>query len=165
MKRLGWYEVLLLGIVLFVALLSFVFVRQDLSGAEHGDSVRAGSRVCRSMARIVIATWYVAAAGAPLFCGGTYNPSETWVALPQGGDWECGQLVALHFLDGSVLVARVRDTGPFGAYCVIQPDGSCIRIGVDVPRHAWPREFGGKRSAAIWMFNISAEAEKMGLVQ
>jgi len=115
------------------------------------------------MARIVVATWYVAHVGASLFCGGTYDTSETWVALPLEADWECGEPIALHFQDGAVLVAPVRDTGPFRAYCVIQPDGACPSIGADVPKHVWPVE--GKRSALVEIVNLAHEARRMGMVQ
>ena len=44
---------------------------------------------------LLVATWYVAPVGAPLFCGGVYGEGVT-VALPfeeYGETWQCGDLV------------------------------------------------------------------------
>jgi hypothetical protein len=40
--------------------------------------------------------------------------------------------------DGKVRVFYALDAGPFGRHCVMQPDGACLPIAVDVPApHAW----------------------------
>ena len=106
----------------------------------------------------LVATWYIAAAGADLFCGGTYDTSETWVALPYGGEWECGDLIAVWFVEERVLLlAEVRDTGPFGKHCVLQENGLCVSIGVDVPKHAYPVK--GVLSAKVVLCNLTATAK------
>jgi hypothetical protein len=50
---------------------------------------------------------------------------------------QCGDLMYLRFSDGDTLQARALDAGPFASYCVMQPDGSCPNIGMDVPAHLW----------------------------
>ena len=59
------------------------------------------------------------------------------------------------------LLARADDTGPFGKHCVVQVDGSCVPIGVDIPQHLWPIE--GARSARVRIWNVTAEARKVGI--
>jgi hypothetical protein len=117
----------------------------------------------------VVATWYIALAGAPLFCGGVYDTEAIWIALPVEEyeiTWSCGDLIAIGFVgeDGYItwLLVRVRDTGPFGKHCVVQMDGSCVSIGADIPWHLWPIE--GVLSAPVVVINITAEVKK-GRVQ
>ena len=73
-----------------------------------------------------VATWYLTPyVGQPLYCGGVYDTTHEWIALPMSADWQCGDLVVLWF-EGSdasehdIVMARVLDTGPFGAHCVIR---------------------------------------------
>jgi len=96
--------------------------------------------------------------GQPLYCGGVYaETTEPWVALPYGGDWRCGDRIDLSGVDASgepwSLKARAMDTGPFGDYCVEQPDGTCPPIVVDVPQFLAP--FAGL-SSRVQMVNVTA---------
>lgn len=108
--------------------------------------------------------------GGPLFCGGTYAADTApWVALPYRdyrGSWDCGEPVYLSGVDayGSPwsLYARAMDTGPFGALCVKQPDGSCPQIVADVPMFLAP--FSGLSSACSVRM-MAREAAAMGMVQ
>ena len=108
------------------------------------------------MIPLLVATWYAGAyVGQPLYCGGIYDEStEPWVALPiQDETWECGDLIFLRFENGDTLMARALDAGPFGDNCVMQVDGSCAPIAVDVPHHLWPAD---GLSASVCMTNITA---------
>jgi len=92
--------------------------------------------------------------GQPLFCGGIYTDTTgPWFALPietHGTDWQCGDLWCV-WADGEEHCAPARDSGPFGNYCVVQPDGTCPRIAVDVPQPwAW---FGGLSTTAERAYN------------
>jgi hypothetical protein len=85
-------------------------------------------------------TWYLAITGSPLYCGGTYDSGDAWLAVPvehyQSGQVHCGDLVALHTGDG-LLYLPARDAGAFGPYCV--RDGpACHDIVADLPRHTFP---------------------------
>lgn len=91
---------------------------------------------------------YAGPVGAPLYCSTPQTPytfstdTQPWIALPlrdyQSGAVECGDLYYLKFENGRTLMARALDAGPLSLYCVEQPDGSCARIGMDVPAHLWP---------------------------
>jgi len=99
----------------------------------------------------------------PLYCGGTMDASVPIVALPYqeyGDTWECGDLVYLRFEDGSTLMARAMDTGPFGDNCVIVGD-ECVPIAVDVPRAFWP--LGDRLSAGVELWNFGGMAREMGI--
>ena len=89
--------------------------------------------------------------GQPLFCGGYYDDaSPPWVAMPYrdlGVTWECGDRIGI-LADGELRVFTAMDAEPFGAYCVMQPDGECLGIGADVPKHlAW---FYGSTTGRVW---------------
>ena len=116
---------------------------------------------------IVVATWYTGV-GQPLFCGGTYaDTTAPWVALPfetYGDEWQCGDLIYISFGQEDAIFARVQDTGPFGKHCVLQVDGTCASIVVDVPRHLWPRSLWEQESAVVRVWNITAEVRE-GRVQ
>ena len=118
-----------------------------------------------------VATMYALAqhAGNPLFCGGLYaDTTAPWVALPYRAymdSWTCGEPVYLEGVDATgqkwSLAATVRDTGPFGAHCVVRGN-RCIPIVVDVPEpHA---RFKGL-SSAVTVRMMAREAERMGMVQ
>ena len=97
---------------------------------------------------------YCSTPDAPLYYDTTYPP---WLALPiehyQDGRAQCGDLLYIRFSDGSTLMARAYDAGPFASYCVKQADGSCPSIGLDVPAHLWPV---GGLSAWVELYNVSA---------
>ena len=114
---------------------------------------------------IALATVYIIAAygGQPLYCSTPQAPlyynAETspWIALPvehyQDGSAQCGDLFYIRFPNGSTLMARAYDAGPFASYCVRQAGGSCPSIGVDVPEHLWPVD---GLSAWVELYNVSA---------
>ena len=119
----------------------------------------------------VIATMYLGPVGGPLYCSTPANPLSfttqqpiKWIALPvedyQSGAVACGDLHYLKFADGSTLMARALDAGPFAMYCVKQPDGSCPSIGVDVPGYFWPVN---GTSATVEMYNIGRWARERGM--
>jgi len=111
-----------------------------------------------------VATWYAGVyVGQPRICGGTYDATAgPWVALPArefGQSWQCGDLVALWFVDEQqVVMARALDAGPFGAHCVVI-DGQCVDIVVDVPRHLWPVD---GLSAQVQVVNVTAACRERG---
>ena len=82
-------------------------------------------------------TWYVAAIGTPLFCGGVYDPSAAWLALPVeeylSGRARCGDLYAV-WVDGDLAFLPALDAGGFGDHCVLRADG-CHDIPADLPQH------------------------------
>jgi len=86
-----------------------------------------------------VITWYIAAAGSPLYCGGEYDPGASWLAVPvehyQSGEITCGDLFAL-WTEGELLYLPARDAGPFGAYCVRDGE-ACVDIVADLPRHVY----------------------------
>jgi len=101
---------------------------------------------------VLAITWYAGEyVGQPLFCGGIYTDTTgPWFALPistHGIDWQCGDLWCV-YADGAEHCAPARDAGPFGKHCVIQPDGSCPPIAVDVPQ-PW-----------VWFPGLSTTAER-----
>jgi hypothetical protein len=112
---------------------------------------------------LTIATWYTGPAGAPLFCGGVYaDTTAPWVALPVetwGEEWQCGDLIYISFGQGDALMVRAMDAGPFGNRCVLQVDGTCAPIVVDVPRHLWPRSMEGW-SAGVQVVNVTAQVRE-----
>ena len=100
------------------------------------------------MGALVMVTTYLGPVGAPLYCSTPDNPlvfSDSigpFVAMPVedyiSGRVQCSQWYRLTFADGSILMARALDAGPFSRYCVRQKDGSCPSIAVDVPGYYWP---------------------------
>jgi hypothetical protein len=122
------------------------------------------------MAAITLATMYAGSPGAALYCSTPTEPlifsAETtpFLALPVehylDGSVQCGDLMYLRFPNGSTLLARALDAGPFASYCVMQPDGSCPNIGMDVPAHLWSVE---GISGWVEAVNLSAFAREWGM--
>ena len=110
-----------------------------------------------------VATWYAGAyVDQPLYCGGVYTDTTApWIALPSqdyGDTWQCGDLVALWFVDqGELLLAHAMDAGPFGDHCIALADG-CAPIVADVPLHLWPG--GDALSSPVEMVNVTGMARK-----
>ena len=97
----------------------------------------------------------MASIGAPLGCGHTLTPNtEPWVAVPDPS--LCGHLFYIRFTDGSTLLARALDTGPFSNHCVSQPDGDCYPILLDIPAQHSP--FPGLSAEIELVLDITAEA-------
>jgi len=98
----------------------------------------------------------------PLYCGGhTSTTQEPWLALPisqLGTTWQCGDLYYLRFSDGTTLMARALDAGPFAKYCV-QLDNNCLPIVADIPQAHAP--FPGLSIPIAQMFNITAEVRRV----
>lgn len=129
---------------------------------------------------VTIATLYVGPIGADLYCSTPTNPltfspsNPPWVALPVeqfiDGSIACGDLYYLRItlLDGTTrsLMARALDAGTFARFCVVQPDGSCPSIGVDIPAYWWPVDVVYTTSAKVEMYPIgrwARECRKRGL--
>jgi len=81
-----------------------------------------------------------------------YTDDLAFVALPLGGDWQCGDFVIITFDDSTRIKARVLDSGLFIDNCVIQDDDECLSVIVDVPSHLW---FQSGISAKARLFNVS----------
>lgn len=103
---------------------------------------------------IGVATWYGGIyVGQPLASGEGYYTldREPWVALDSsalGDFYEWGDLLYLRFDNGTTMMARVWDCGPFSLYNV-----GGRPIVVDVPEHLAP--FPGL-SCGVEVWNISA---------
>ena len=86
-----------------------------------------------------VLTWYLAATGSPLYCGGEYSAHDAWLAVPvehyQSGQVACGDLFAV-WADGDLRYLPALDAGPFGAFCVEDGD-TCHPIVADLPRHVY----------------------------
>ncbi len=96
---------------------------------------------CDVIVHYGVVTWYAIAAfaGGPLYCGGTFDvAAEPWIAMPSGGNWQCGDQIVI-WSGGQVYHLRARDCGPFDRYCVIEGD-RCLPIVGDLPDHLawWP---------------------------
>lgn len=81
--------------------------------------------------------------GNPLYCDTwetelEYNESLSFVALPIGANWLCGDLVVIRFLDGTRIITRALDSGTFKDNCVLHDNGECVPILADLPEHLWP---------------------------
>ena len=89
---------------------------------------------------LVAITMYIPR-GPVTFCGQQVaDIAVPWVAMPysqHGITWECGDRVGV-MIDGQVRVYTALDTGPFGAYCVRQLDGTCPPIAADIPQQHKP---------------------------
>lgn len=82
-------------------------------------------------------------APAPLFCSTPGRPlyydaaTPPWVALSVDGEWQCWDLLLVreYLPDGTTrsVMAYALDAGPFGDHCVVQADGTCPSIVVDMP--------------------------------
>ena len=117
-------------------------------------------------ALLIVATLYAGPyVGQETFCGCTYGDG---IALPietYGTEWECFDWIAAWTTgrDGQeyLTFAQVVDTGPFGNHCVMQPDGFCASIAVDIPENLW---YHGEDISATLTFymNISAKGRKEG---
>lgn len=117
-------------------------------------------------ALLIVATLYAGPyIGQETFCGGTYGdgvalPRETW-----GEDWQCFDWIVAWTTgsDGQeyMTFAQVVDAGPFGNNCVMQPNGSCASIALDIPNNLW---YHGRDISAKLTFymNVSAEGRKGG---
>lgn len=96
-------------------------------------------------------TWYVAAIGTVLFCGGTYDPAEAWLAMPveayESGEVRCGDMFAV-WTDGYLRYLPALDAGPFGAYCVMDGE-ECVPIVADLPRHVFPSKGLSRRAYVV----------------
>ena len=90
------------------------------------------------MTTLVAVTMYLALDAAPLYCGGVVDYAADWVAWDfavNGG--QCGDIFSIE-VDGVTREYPALDSGRFGRHCVMQLDGTCPRIAVDVPHHvAW----------------------------
>ena len=91
-----------------------------------------------------------------LYCGEfVSDQTEPWFALPvseHGITWECGDRICVD-ADGARHCGWAKDAGPFGRFCVLQLDGTCPRIAVDVPE-AWAWFEGLSTTGQVW--NVSA---------
>ena len=126
---------------------------------------------------LVIATLYAGPfVGQPLYCSTPENPlyyspdTTPWAAFPvedyQSGKIHCGDPYVIRFTlpEGRYRYVTVRalDAGPFSRYCVLQPDGSCPHIAVDVPAYWWPVE---GISAEVEVMPLNRLAREWGMVQ
>jgi len=111
---------------------------------------------------IGVVTWYSAATGDPLYCGGEYTSSQQWLALPvemyQGGETQCGDMFAI-WQDGNLMYLPALDAGGFGPYCVRDEEGECHDIIADLPRHVYPT--GEGRSFRGYIINSQRAREEM----
>jgi len=104
------------------------------------------------MTALVAVTYYTATLGAPLFCGGYYG--EIGVAVPEFSPWQCGDPIMID-ADGKQFVYPVADRGRFDNNCVMQLNGTCLPIAVDVPEHL--KWFDGMSTVGrVW--NLSERA-------
>lgn len=87
-----------------------------------------------------VLTFYSAQEGDLLYCGGAYEQSGRWLALPveayQSGLAACGDMFAV-WSEGMILYLPARDAGGFGPYCVMD-GGECVDIVADLPEHSFP---------------------------
>jgi len=108
---------------------------------------------------LLVATMY--ADVGPTYCGyHTDSIAEPWIAMPLGGDWQCGDLVYMRFYDGSTLMARALDAGPFLHHCVETADG-CLPIVADVPARWWQHGRDTSARVTYWQ-NVSQKAREAG---
>lgn len=107
-----------------------------------------------AFALVVSITMYIPH-GPVTFCGQMVDEmASPWVAMPyrdHGITWQCGDSIGL-WSDGKLHVYPALDTGPFGAFCVMQPDGTCPSIAADVPE---PWTWFGGTSTTGRVFNMT----------
>ena len=88
-----------------------------------------------------------------------------WVAMPEGGDWQFNDLIAYRTVGSDGIehfgMARVLDMGPFGDNCVMQPDGLCASIVMDIPGRWWQHGRDTSARVTYWQ-NITAKAREAG---
>jgi len=105
-----------------------------------------------------VITWYMAT--GPLFCGGSYDPGEAWLAMPveayESGEVQCGDLFAV-WADGQLRYLPALDAGAFGPFCVMD-GGSCVDIVADLPRHVFP---GKRLSRRGYVVNSELARERL----
>lgn len=97
-------------------------------------------------------------AGQPLYCGGLYEESENFIALPvslyESDQVQCGDVVRVT-INGVSFWSLAMDAGPFGHLRVDQWNANIV---ADVPEHLWP---GPGISASGSVFNLSAFNREM----
>ena len=112
---------------------------------------------------LTVATVYTGTIGAPLYCDTTnteysFHPDQpaflAWPFDVAGG--ECGDTI-LVTVNGKKHWYKALDSGHFGKHCVVQPDGTCARIAVDIPMFFAPFE-GLSHVAKV--VNVSEEWRK-----
>ena len=112
------------------------------------------------MNALSVVTMYIGIVNAPLYCGGTYDLGDAWLALPVeeylSGRARCGDEFAV-YTEGELMILPARDAGLFGDHCVMQTDGSCADIVADLPRHIFQWR-GTSHTARV--FNLSALKRK-----
>ncbi len=88
------------------------------------------------MIELVALTYYTATLNVDVtFCGLPYGtPGIAWPFDVAGG--QCGDIIRIE-ADGQVFHWPAIDSGAFGRHCVRQLDGSCPRIGADIPEFLW----------------------------
>ena len=112
---------------------------------------------------VIVATVYTATIGAPLYCD-TYNteysfhpdqaPFLAWPFDVAGG--QCGDDILVTINDKKYWY-KALDSGLFGKHRVIQSDGYCAPIAVDIPEFFAP--FDGLSHVAR-VVNVSEEWRK-----
>lgn len=97
--------------------------------------------------------------GEPLYCGGFYDETTApWAAMPESfweGGGECGHKVGV-LIDGEVHVYTVLDRMAPGDWYVIQPDGTWLPIGADLPALHAPFE-GLSTVGRVWNITLLQE--------
>jgi len=108
-----------------------------------------------------VVTWYLAATGSPLYCGGEYGVGGAWLAVPveqyRSGEVRCGDLFAV-WADGDLRYLPALDAGPFGAYCVMDGE-DCHPIVADLPRHVYA---GPGLSQPAYIINSQPARDRLG---
>jgi hypothetical protein len=112
---------------------------------------------------LVVATVYSSTVGAPLYCDTantdySFRPDQSpflaWPFDVAGG--ECGDTI-LVIVNEKKYWYKALDSGGFGKHCVVQPDGACARIAVDIPTFFAPFK---ELSHKVRVVNVSEEWRK-----
>lgn len=98
--------------------------------------------------------------GQVLYCSTPQHPlyydaeAPPWIALPVGGDWQCGDVILVRPKDAPAFTALALDTGPFGDARI-----GGLPIVADAPYlHAtWPMYPGWTE---VELINLSAVARE-----